>query len=130
MVYKFLNGGGDMKKILGIIVSVSVLLTMLVFSPLQSFSQNELDSKGIDPWLSLFHDNGNTAYSASALRTPFKEGFVWERDSSNGFFSAVPAFYENIMYLPYMVDARARSATLYAMDITDGEPEEIWAAPF
>jgi hypothetical protein len=105
-----------MKKILGIMVSVSMLLTILVFSPLQSFSQNELDSKGIEPWLSMFHDQGNTAYSSHELRTPFKEGFIWERESSSSAFLGTPSFHDNIMYLPYVVDGRARRSALYAMD--------------
>ena len=119
-----------MKKTFSILVSAVMLLSLLVFSPMTSFSQNELDSKGMDPWLSKFHDQGNSAYSSFALRTPFKEGFIWERDSSSSFFSGVPAFHDNIMYLPYMIDGRARQAALYAMDITDGEPEEVWIAEF
>ncbi len=119
-----------MKKTLSILVSCAMLLSLLVFSPMTSFSQNELDSNGIDPWLSKFHDHGNAGYANYSLRTPFKEGFVWERDSSTSFFSGVPAFYNNVMYQPYMIDGRARTAALYAMDISGGEPEEIWMTEF
>ncbi len=116
-----------MKKIIGFLVSLLMLLSIMLVSPVQSFTETKLDPQGIDPWLSMYHDSHNTAYSSSGLRAPFKDGFQWERDTANGYFPSVPVIYDNVMYVVFVPDGRTRSADLYAMDITDGEPDEIWS---
>lgn len=114
----------------------SALLVMLLSISVLSFSSisqaaNAVDQMGNDPWLSLFHDSQNTKTSAAAMKMPLKEGIMWEREGGTAsFFASPPAIYNNIAYIPYMADGRARTAELIAMDFSSGEFEEIWRVEY
>lgn len=115
-----------MKKTFSILVSCAILLSLLVFSPMTSFSQNELDQMGFDPWVSLFHDSSNSANCVSSLVAPFKEGALMESDSSTGSFRSTPLIHNNIAYITYLPDGRTRVSEVVALDISTDDFEEMW----
>jgi len=119
-----------MKKLLSMILVCLVGVGMISFS-FQSLASNAVDPIGNDPWLTLFHDSQNTATSAAAIKMPLKEGFLWEKEGGDSsFFQSPPLVHNNVLYIPYMADARGRTAEILAMDYSSGEPEEIWRAEF
>ena len=118
-----------MKRIVGLLLVL--LMSISIFGSLGPvFAEPVLDEVGNDPWLSMFHDARNTGLSASNMKMPLEEGFLWEREGASGYVASNPAIYNNIAYVPYVIDGRARQSSLIAMDISTGEPEEVWRAEF
>lgn len=114
-----------MKRILGLLLVL--FMSISIFGSLGPvFAEPVLDQMGNDPWLSMFHDAGNTCLSGSNMKMPLEEGFILERESSAGFFPSQPAVYDDIMYATVVTDGRARKASVVAYGISNGDPEEIW----
>jgi outer membrane protein assembly factor BamB len=114
-----------MKRVASLILVF--LLSFSVFGSLKPvYAEPFVDEMGNNPWLSMLHDPQSSASSASDLKIPLNEGFTWERESSSGFISCTPVIFNNIAYVPYQADGRARKAALIALDISGKDPEEIW----
>lgn len=118
-----------MKKVCSFVLAALLCMGMMIFSSV-SYAENAVDQMGNDPWLSLFHDSQNTATSSASIKLPLKEGFLWEREGGNAFFPSSPLVYNNVLYVPYMPDARNKEAEIIALDVSSGEPEEIWRTGF
>lgn len=118
-----------MKRILSLLLVLFLSISVFgMAGPV--FGEPVLDQSGNDAWLSMFHDARNSGMSASDMKMPLEDGFLWEREGASGFVSAAPAIANNIAYVPYQMDGRARKASVIALDISSGEPEELWRAEF
>jgi outer membrane protein assembly factor BamB len=118
-----------MKRILSLLLVLFMSISIFaVVHPV--FGEPVLDQSGNDPWLSMFHDSRNSGLSASDMKMPLEDGFLWEREGSSGFLAGSPAIFNSIAYVPYQLDGRGRKASLIALDISTGEPEELWRAEF
>jgi outer membrane protein assembly factor BamB len=118
-----------MKRILSLLLVLFMSISIFaVVRPV--FGEPVLDQSGNDPWLSIFHDARSSGLSTSDMKMPLEDGFLWEKEGASGFLMGSPAVLNNIIYVPYQTDVRAGKASIIAMDISSGEPEELWRSEF
>jgi outer membrane protein assembly factor BamB len=117
-----------MKKTFSIFVTFAMLLSLLVFSPMTSFSQNELDQMGFDPWLNYHHDSHGSKFSRSDLQLPIEEakGSPFEMGGGRtSFLSRGVVVHNGVYYTQYMPDIAQTSSQVFALDVESGD--ELWS---